>query len=78
LFGATGGANFLSRLTAFLALMFFVCTLVLAYLGNLRPTSSGSVLETTPLTTTAPLNGQTPAAAAVPAPAGPAQQIPGK
>ena len=45
LFGATGGANFLSRTTAVLAAVFFVCTLVLAYFGNLRPSSSNSVLE---------------------------------
>ena len=45
LFGASGGANFLSRTTGVLAAVFFVCTLALAYFGNLRPTSSGSVLE---------------------------------
>ena len=45
LFGASGGANFLSRTTAVLAAVFFVTTLLLAYFGNLRPTSSGSVLE---------------------------------
>jgi preprotein translocase subunit SecG len=45
LFGASGSANFLSRTTAILATVFFVCTLALAYFGNLRPASSGSVLE---------------------------------
>jgi preprotein translocase subunit SecG len=45
LFGASGSANFLSRTTAVLATVFFVSTLALAYFGNLRPTSSGSVLE---------------------------------
>jgi preprotein translocase subunit SecG len=45
LFGASGGANFLSRTTAVLATVFFVATLALAYFGNLRPASSGSVLE---------------------------------
>ena len=45
LFGATGSANFLSRATAVLATVFFVCTLALAYFGNLRPASKGSVLE---------------------------------
>jgi preprotein translocase subunit SecG len=45
LFGASGGANFLSRTTGVLAAVFFVCTLALAYFGNLRPVSSGSVLE---------------------------------
>jgi len=45
LFGASGSANFLSRTTAILATVFFVSTLALAYFGNLRPASSGSVLE---------------------------------
>ena len=45
LFGASGGANFLSRTTAVLAAVFFVSTLMLAYFGNIRPASSGSVLE---------------------------------
>ncbi|MCE2667039.1 MAG: preprotein translocase subunit SecG [Burkholderiales bacterium] len=45
LFGASGGANFLSRTTAVLAAVFFVSTLMLAYFGNLRPSSSNSVLE---------------------------------
>lgn len=66
LFGATGGANFLSRATAVLATIFFVCTLALAYFGNLRPVaSSGSVLE----------GAAVPAAGGASAPA--AQQIPG-
>lgn len=46
LFGATGSANFLSRTTAVLATVFFVTTLALAYFGNQRPASVGSVLET--------------------------------
>ncbi|MFM8575413.1 MAG: preprotein translocase subunit SecG [Limnohabitans sp.] len=54
LFGATGGANFLSRTTAVLAAVFFACTLLLAYLGNARPQSSGSVLEGAAVTTPAP------------------------
>jgi len=58
LFGASGSANFLSRTTAVLASVFFVATLALAYFGNQRPASTGSVLE-------AP-------AAAVPASAAPA------
>ena len=48
LFGATGSANFLSRATAACATLFFVCTLVLAYLGNtnaLRSAAGGSVLD---------------------------------
>jgi preprotein translocase subunit SecG len=64
LFGASGGANFLSRTTAVLAAIFLSSTLGLAYFGNLRTVapSSGSVLE----------------GAVVPTqPAGAAQQIPG-
>ncbi|MEY3473651.1 MAG: hypothetical protein RL087_109, partial [Pseudomonadota bacterium] len=61
LFGATGSANFLSRTTAVLATVFFVCTLLLSYFGNVRPQSSGSVLERAPVT----------------APATGAEQIPG-
>ncbi len=72
LFGASGGANFLSRSTAVLATVFLASTLGLAYFGNLRPASSGSVLD----------NVQAPAAnPAVPAPAAPATgagQIPGQ
>jgi preprotein translocase subunit SecG len=45
LFGASGSANFLSRTTAVLATVFFVCTLALAYFGNLRTGGTGSVLE---------------------------------
>ena len=45
LFGASGSANFMSRATAVLAAVFFACTLALAYFGNARPASSGSVLD---------------------------------
>ena len=73
-FGASGSANFLSRTTAILATVFFVSTLALAYFGNLRLSSSGSVLESA-----APA---VPAAATVSvapaAPASGAAQIPAK
>ena len=94
LFGASGGANFLSRTTAVLAAIFFVCTLAQAYFGNLRtsPTSEGSVLERAqPVAPTAadqvpgavtPSPAASPAApGSVPVPAttsSPASQIPGK
>ena len=61
LFGATGGANFLSRSTAALATVFFVSTLALAYLGNSRPVSAGSVLEGAAVV--APASTATPASA---------------
>ena len=64
LFGATGSANFLSRSTAVCAGVFFVCTLALAYFGNLsnasRSTSGGSVFDR-------PAAASAPAAASVPA-----------
>lgn len=89
LFGASGSANFLSRTTAVLATVFFVCTLALAYFGNLRPASTGSVLERAAVTapaaegaagTATQIPGsQAPAAPvpSAPAPAG-AGQIPSK
>lgn len=70
LFGASGSANFLSRTTAVLATVFFVTTLALAYLGNSRPVSSGSVLENVPVT--APAVPVTGADTSVPAPVAPA------
>lgn len=49
LFGAGGGANFLSRSTAILATVFFVVTLALAYLSDAKPQApSGSVLDSVP------------------------------
>lgn len=60
LFGASGSANFLSRTTAVLATVFFVCTLALAYFGNLRPATSGSVLEGAAVV--APTTAETPSA----------------
>ena len=74
LFGASGSANFLSRTTAILATVFFVSTLALAYFGNLRPASSGSVLEGAAVV--APVAA--PADTAPAAPASGAAQIPAK
>ena len=45
LFGATGGANFLSRTTAVLAAVFFASTLGLAFFGQPQVSRTGSVLE---------------------------------
>jgi preprotein translocase subunit SecG len=45
LFGATGSANFLSRVTAGLATLFFVCTLTLALLVNKSSAPPKSVME---------------------------------
>lgn len=78
LFGASGSANFLSRTTAVLAAVFFVATLALAYFGNIRPTSAGSVLETP--AAAAPVSGVSTPSTAGPAaaPASGAAQIPTK
>ena len=81
LFGATGGANFLSRTTAVLAAVFFACTLLLAYFGNARPKSSGSVLEGAAVTAPAPAvdnstAAQIPGNAPAIAPASAAQTAP--
>jgi preprotein translocase subunit SecG len=71
LFGASGSANFLSRTTAGLAVVFFACTLVLAYFGHARSAGGGSLLERAAVGAPAPA----PAAPA-PAPAAPAGNAP--
>jgi preprotein translocase subunit SecG len=45
LFGATGSANFLSRFTAGLAVVFFAATLGLAFTGHQGSQSGRSVME---------------------------------
>jgi preprotein translocase subunit SecG len=71
LFGATGSANFLSRSTAACATVFFICTLVLAYLANVggAPRQGTSVLErgVSASAPAAPAPGQIPTPAAAPA-----------
>ncbi|GBU14940.1 preprotein translocase subunit SecG [Polaromonas sp.] len=80
LLGASGSANFLSRATGVLATLFFACTLLLAYLGNAQPHTTGaSVLEGSALVEPAEpamgaaqipaTNGPVPSAVPVPAPA---------
>ncbi|RVU45234.1 preprotein translocase subunit SecG [Rubrivivax rivuli] len=78
LFGATGSANFLSRSTAALATVFFVCTLALAFMSNANsqrgvgPAGGGSsVLDRPAGAASAPATGAIPAAApaAIPTPA---------
>lgn len=70
LFGASGSANFLSRSTAVLAVVFFACTLVLAYFGHARPQGGGTLLER------AAVGAPTPAPAPATAPSGSAAEIP--
>lgn len=57
LFGSTGSANFLSRTTSLLAVVFFLTSLGLAYMATQRPASSGSVMDAVPVpSTVAPAN----------------------
>ena len=42
-FGSSGGANFLTRLTTFFAVLFFVLSFSLAYLAKERTQSSGTL-----------------------------------
>ncbi len=61
LFGATGSANFLSRVTAVCAAIFFMTSLGLSYIATARPAASGgSVMDSVPA-------AQVPAPAQVPA-----------
>jgi preprotein translocase subunit SecG len=72
LFGASGSANFLSRTTAVLAAVFFVCTLALAYFGNYRAPDSGSVLDRAVVVPATPASGP---AAQIPGTSGPAAGV---
>ncbi|QET02314.1 preprotein translocase subunit SecG [Cupriavidus pauculus] len=66
LFGATGSANFLSRTTAVLASLFFVCTLGLTLLGNYKPQTSLGVMGASqaPVASAPAASASAPAAAA--------------
>jgi preprotein translocase subunit SecG len=66
LFGATGSANFLSRSTAALAVVFFLTSLGLAHLATVRPKEGGTVMDAVP----APSRPAAPGAGA-PAPEAP-------
>ncbi|MCX7272254.1 MAG: preprotein translocase subunit SecG [Burkholderiales bacterium] len=91
LFGASGSANFLSRITGALATVFFVSTLALSFLASRKPEAPKSIMDQ-PATTVpaAPTGvpslpgapGSAPGAATAPAstggvPAAPATAAPG-
>jgi preprotein translocase subunit SecG len=68
LFGASGSANFLSRFTAILAVIFFITSLSLTYIATHRTAgaTTGGVMDTVktesaPATTTAPVTTPEPA-----------------
>lgn len=48
LFGATGSSNFLSHVTAVLAVIFFLTSLGLSYIATSAPRASGSVMDSVP------------------------------
>ncbi len=68
LFGATGSANFLSRTTAALAVIFFLTSLGLAYVATHKPKTGGSVMQGVSSQPAAPAPAtEAPKAADVPA-----------
>lgn len=71
LFGATGSSNFLSKMTALAAVIFFCATLGLAFVSNGPVQSGGGVMENAPVSE---VPGAVPAVPAAPAeaPAAPA------
>ncbi|HEY0337311.1 MAG TPA: preprotein translocase subunit SecG [Burkholderiales bacterium] len=84
IFGASGSANFLSRATAILALVFFITSLGLTYFSS-RKSDTRGVMADHPVTTQkvpGQIPGQTPGQAApvappvVPGDAGRAQEVP--
>lgn len=75
-FGARGAASFLTRSTAVLATMFFLTSMLLAYLSGSEKTAVKSVTElVAPETTTAPAAPMAPSDVPV-APAGAASTAP--
>jgi preprotein translocase subunit SecG len=77
LFGATGSANFLSRTTAMLAVVFFLTSLGLAYLANLRPATTGSVVDRVKPAPTVPVSpSDAPPPSGVPSSAPKSGEIP--
>ena len=87
-FGSSGSANFLSRATAILALVFFLTSLALSYFSSRRPDAGGVMSEPVPAKSLpAQIPGQAPPAPksgpATPAPSAPtpaeggrAQEVP--
>jgi len=63
LFGSSGSANFLSRVTAILATVFFCTSLLLTYLGS-QSTRARSLMESVPAPTVPAPSGAVPVPAA--------------
>lgn len=78
LFGARGSANFLSRITAVLAAVFFLTSLSLAFLygqANVQRSVTDQVIEE-PAAPAAPAPSDIPAVPGEPAPRGAADDVP--
>lgn len=66
LFGSSGSANFLSRMTGGLAAVFFITSLSLAYVASNKPKTTGSVMQDAVQSqTVAPAASSTPDASLV-------------
>ncbi|GAC1625558.1 MAG: preprotein translocase subunit SecG [Nevskia sp.] len=68
-FGSRGSANFLSRMTAWLAGAFFVLSLALAYIVHGRSGAAGSVVDALPAAPVVPEAASKPATTAPQVPA---------
>jgi preprotein translocase subunit SecG len=73
LFGATGSANFLSRITAVLATVFFLTSLTLTYLASNKPKAPTSVMDAVVQPAAAPVKTEVPVPATTEVPAAPAK-----
>ena len=71
-FGSAGSANFLSRATAVLALVFFLTSLGLTYLSSRKPDTAGVMVNQPAPAPTLP--GQIPGSAPAPKSAAPAAE----
>lgn len=74
-FGSRGAANFLSRATAWLAVVFFSISLALAYFVNNRLDAANSIVDSLPASEPTPATA-TPAAVPEAAPAAEAPAAP--
>jgi preprotein translocase subunit SecG len=72
LFGATGSANFLSRMTAILAVAFFLTSLGLAYVATHKPRADAGVMDSTKEAPAVPVPSIPTPQSGTPAPAEPA------
>jgi preprotein translocase subunit SecG len=70
LFGASGSANFMSRLTGILAAVFFLTSLSMAYLATHKPKSGGGVMDSVTTVPAAPVVPGVPSPAAIPGQSG--------